>query len=63
MKNHFKNGIEPALDVISSTIGRDAKPIRKLNPPKFEESLISLHNPNIAWGFSLEKQTSNSFTK
>jgi hypothetical protein len=30
---------------LSETIGRDASPKRKLNPPVFEENLVSLYQP------------------
>ena len=46
MENTFKDGQEP------KRIQPD-KP--KLNPPRFEEALISFHNPNIFWHQALKK--------
>lgn len=59
--NSFKNNNQPAKDVISQTIGRDAKPVRRLNPPVFEEERIDFTNPNITWGMSIKKETFKFF--
>jgi hypothetical protein len=47
--NEFKNGHEPK---------KIEQPRPKLNPPKFEEALISFHNPNIFWHQALKKEDS-----
>lgn len=57
--NKFKNGIETKqhqnYEAISQTIGRDARPVRKLKPPVFEEDLKTAHTPNIAFMHSVVK--------
>ncbi len=55
--NRFKNSIHPAKDAISQTIGRDAKPVRKLTPPVFEDAQIDFTNKGIFW-HSLKKADS-----
>jgi hypothetical protein len=39
-QNLFKQGNPPAKDAISLTIGRDARPKQRLNPPVFEDAKI-----------------------
>ena len=55
--NKFKNGIETKqhqnYEAISATIGRDARPVRKLTPPVFETDLKTAHTPNIAFMHSV----------
>lgn len=53
--NQFKKGNEPAKDAISQTIGRDARPVRKLTPPVFEDAKIDFWNPNVMLGLSIKK--------
>ncbi len=53
MKNTFKAGVETKqhqhYEAISKTIGRDARPTQKLNPPHFEDATISLKKPGLFW--------------
>lgn len=53
MKNEFKQGIPTKqhqhYEAISKTIGRDARPTQKLNPPVFEDATISLHKKGLFW--------------
>lgn len=53
MKNEFKQGIPTKqhqnYEAISRTIGRDARPVQKLNPPVFEDATVSMERKGLFW--------------
>lgn len=59
MKNEFKQGIPTKqhqnYEAISRTIGRDARPVQKLNPPVFEVDLKTSRTPFVAFMHSIVK--------
>lgn len=59
MKNEFKQGIETKqhqhYEAISATIGRDARPVKQLNPPVFEEALQTTWNSEVPFIHSISK--------
>ncbi len=52
---------EQHYEAMSNDIGRDARPVRKLTPPVFEEDLKTAHTPHIAFMHSVIKPNFKSF--